>query len=132
MRTELISAITTAISTLTQFAVSSELPWDQNNLPLYRKNMKRVYVDQEYRVENVMIPVLTFDNILEDEIKTNVFVAVDAKNTPTQLDNLVTKILGTKDSLGITNFSTESDYSTDKQEDVLVLTFEFRLKQIKQ
>jgi hypothetical protein len=132
MRSELISAITTAISTLTQFAVSSELPWDQNGTPLYRKNMKRVYVDQEYRVENVLIPVLTFDNIMEDEIKTNVYLAVDAKNTPSQLDSLVTKILSTKDSLGIVNFSTESDYTADKQEDVLIYSFEFRLKQIKQ
>jgi hypothetical protein len=132
MRSELISAITTAISTLTQFAVSSELPWDQNGTPLYRKNMKRVYVDQEYRVENVMIPVLTFDNIMEDEIKTNVYLAVDAKNTPSQLNSLVTKILSTKDSLGIVNFSTESDYTADKQEDVLIYSFEFRLKQIKQ
>jgi len=94
--------------------------------------MKRVYVDQEYRVENVLIPILTFDNILEDEIKTNVYLAVDAKNTPSQLDSLVTKILSTKDSLGIVNFSTESDYTADKQEDVLIYTFEFRLKQLKQ
>jgi hypothetical protein len=45
MRTQLLSAITTAVSTLTQFAVASELPWEQNGNPLYRKNMKRIYVD---------------------------------------------------------------------------------------
>jgi hypothetical protein len=132
MRSELITQITSAISTLTQFAVSSELPWQQDGQPLYIKNKKKVYVDNDTKVESVMIPVLTFNNIMEDEIVTQAFVSVDAKNTPTQLDSLVTKILGVKDSLGIVNFSTESDYTADKQEDVLIYTFEFRLKQIKQ
>ena len=132
MRSELISQITTAISTLTQFAVSSELPWELDGSPLYIKNKKKVYVDNEYKEESTLIPVLSFDNIIQDELKTEVFLAVDAKNPPSQLDSAITKILATKDSLGIVNFATESDYTADKQEDILIYTFEFRLRQIKQ
>lgn len=132
MRTELISAITTAISTLTQFAVSSELPWDQNGTPLFRKNMKKVYVDREYKEESTLIPVLTGSaNVLQDKLKTMAYVAVDAKNPPTQLESLIVKILDAKDSTGINGFTFESDYTSEKQEDVLILNFEFRIDTIK-
>jgi hypothetical protein len=132
MRSQLISAITSATSTLTQFAVSSELPWEQAGLPLFRKNMKKIYVDKEHRKETTLIPVLDGNNVIQDDVITNVYLAVDAKNTPSQLDTAITKILGAKDSIGITNFIVESDYVADKQEDVLTYTFEFRLNTIKQ
>ena len=129
MRTQLLSAITTAISTLTQFAVSQELPWEQNGLPLFRKNMKKVYVDRTQQEETTLIPVLDGNDVFQDDLITQVYVAVDAKNTPTQLDALISKILATKSTISVVNFGLESDYTVDKQEDVLIYTFEFRLNQ---
>ena len=127
MRTELLSAITTAISTLTQFAVSQELPWSQNGTPLYLKNMKKIYVDRERQEETTLIPTLNGGEVFQDDLITEVYVAVDAKNTPSQLDALITKILGVKSTINVVNFGSESDYTVDKQEDVLIYTFEFRL-----
>ena len=127
MRTELLSAITTAISTLTQFAVSQELPWSQNGTPLYLKNMKKVYVDRAQQEETTLIPTLNGGEVFQDDLITEVYVAVDAKNTPSQLDALITKILGVKSTINVVNFGSESDYTVDKQEDVLIYTFEFRL-----
>jgi hypothetical protein len=129
MRTQLLSAITTAISTLTQFAVSQELPWEQNGLPLFRKNMKKIYVDRTQLEETTLIPVLDGNDVFQDDLITQVYVAVDAKNTPTQLDALISKILATKSTISVVNFGLESDYTVDKQEDVLIYTFEFRLNQ---
>ena len=129
MRTELKAAITTAISTLTQFAVASELPWQQNGTPLYLKNMKKVYVDLERMEETTLIPTLNGGEVFQNDSICEVYVAVDAKNQPSQLDSLITKILGAKNSTGIVNFGFESDYTLDKQEDVLIYTFEFRLNQ---
>jgi hypothetical protein len=129
MRTELLSAIVTAVSTLTQFAVSQELPWEQNGLPLFRKNMKKIYVDRTQQEETTLIPVLDGNDVFQDDLITQVFVAVDAKNTPTQLDALISKILATKSTISVVNFGLESDYTVDKQEDVLIYTFEFRLNQ---
>lgn len=126
MRAALLQTITTAISTLTQFGVSTELPWSQNNLPLYLKNLKKVYVDRERNEEDVLIPLLNADDIYEDTVVAEVYVAVDAKNPPSQLDNLITKILGAKTGLGSQYYGPESDYSQEKQEDVLIYTFEFR------
>jgi len=127
MRTELLAAITTAVSTLTQFAVSQELPWEQNGTPLYLKNMKKIYVDREKQEETMLIPTLNGGEVFQDDLISEVYVAVDAKNTPSQLDNLITKILGAKYTINLVNFGSESDYTVDKQEDVLIYTFEFRL-----
>ena len=129
MRAELLSAITTAISTLTQFAVASELPWEQGGLPLYRKNMKKIYVDRERMTETTLIPTLNGGEVFQNDLITEVYLAVDAKNPPSQLDSAISKILSTKASTGIVNFGNESDYTVDKQEDVLTYTFEFRLNQ---
>lgn len=130
MRTQLQAAITTAISTLTQFAVSQELPWEQNGTALFRKNMKKIYVDQDQVKESTLIPTLDHQNVRDDEIITRAFVSVDAKNPPSQLDLLITKILSARDNTGITNYQVASDYTVDRTEDVLVYTFEFRLNQI--
>lgn len=129
MRTQLLSAITTAISTLTQFAVSQELPWAQNGTPLYLKNMKKVYVDRERMEQTTLIPTLDGVDVFQNDLICEVYVACDGKNTPSQLDSLITKILGAKNSTGVVNFGAESDYTLDKQEDVLIYTFEFRLNQ---
>ena len=128
MRSELLSAITSAISGLNQFAVAQELPWEQNGQPLYRKNMKRIYVDRERQEQTTLIPVLSGNDVYQNDLISEVFLAVDAKNTPSQLDSVITAILNCK-NLNIINFGVESDYTVDKQEDVLIYTFEFRLNQ---
>jgi len=129
MRTELLSAITTAVSTLTQFAVSQELPWSQNGTPLYLKNMKKIYVDRERQEQTTLIPTLNGGDVYQNDLICEVFVAVDGKNPPSQLDTLITKILDTKNSISVVNFGTESDYTLSKEEDVMYYTFEFRLNQ---
>jgi hypothetical protein len=128
MRTELLSAITAAVSTLTQFAVSSELPWSQGDLPLYQKNMKRIYVDNPQVEQTTLIPTLSGIDFYRTLQISNVYVTVDAKNPPTQLNNLITKILSARDTTGVVNFGAESDYQQELTEDKLTYTFEFRLE----
>ena len=130
MRSQLISAITSATSTLTQFAVSSELPWEQNGMPLYRKNMKKLYVSPDTLTQSALIPTLDHSNILQNDTVNQVFVSVDAKNTPSQLPQLITIVLSARDRTGIVNFVTEADYAEERTEDVLTYTFEFRLSSI--
>ena len=130
MRTQLLAAITTATSTLTQFAVSQELPFEQSGTALFLKNKKRIYVDEERREQTTLIALLNATDIYQDDLITNVYLSVDAKNTPSQLDSVVSKILSAKANTGIVNFGVESDYSVDKQEDVLIYTFEFRINTI--
>ncbi len=129
MRDQLLTAITTATSTLTQFAVSQELPWSQNGTPLFRKNLKKIYVDKTYQEQTTLIATVNGGEVFQNDLITLAYVACDAKNPPSQLDNLVANVLAAKDSTGVINFGSESDYTIDKDEDVLVYTFEFRVNQ---
>jgi hypothetical protein len=130
MRTELLAALTTALTAQNQFNVSQELPWSQNGQPLYRKNMKYVYVDRDIVEQTTLIPVLSGVDVFQDDYIVNVYLAVDAKNPPSQLDTAISNILAAKNSITLVNFGFESDYTVEKDEDVLIYTFEFRMNTI--
>ena len=126
MRSQVLSAITTQISTLTQFAVSQELPWSQNAQPLFRKSMKKIYVDNANIEQSVIFPVLSGSDVFSDLYTIPVYVAVDAKNPPSQLPTLLTKILQVRDTAVITAYDKEADYAVEIYEDVQIYTFQFR------
>lgn len=130
MRTELLAVLTTALTAQNQFNVSQELPWSQNGQPLYRKNMKYVYVDRDIVEQTTLIPVLSGQDVFQDDYIVNVYLAVDAKNPPSQLDTAISNILAAKNSITLVNFGFESDYTVEKDEDVLIYTFEFRMNTI--
>jgi hypothetical protein len=127
MRSELLLELVSAISTLTQFAVSQELPWEQNGTPLYLKNKKKIYVDRDVREQTTLIPLLNGTDLYQDTLICRVYLAVDAKNPPSQLDQAISTILAAKATMGIVNMGVESDYTLEEQEDVLLYTFEFRM-----
>ena len=127
MRAELLSYLTTATSTATVKTVS-ELPWNNAGQPLYLKNMKKFYLGQEEFEQEVLIPTLPGQNdIMKNTVKVTGYFAVDAKNQPAGLSTAITTILGAKDRTGLGNFGTESDYTTEIQDDVLIYTVEYRL-----
>jgi hypothetical protein len=106
----------------------SELPWNTAGEPLYLKNMKKFYLDQEQYVESVLIPVLPGQNdVMQRTVAVTGYFAVDAKNQPSGLASALTTILAAKDRTGIANFGVESDYTTEIQDDVLIYTVEYRL-----
>jgi hypothetical protein len=127
MRTELLAYLTTATTSSTIKCVS-ELPWNTAGEPLYMKNMKKFYLDQEQRVESVMIPVLPgSDDVIQNVQRVVGYFAVDAKNQPSGLSQAITLILAGKNQTGIGNFGSESDYTTEIIGDVLVYTVEYRI-----
>jgi hypothetical protein len=126
MRTQLLSYLTTATSVAT-IKVVSELPWNTAGEPLYLKNMKKMYLDQEQRTQTTLIPTLGGDDVFQNDLTVKGYFAVDAKTLPSGLDSAITTILGAKDRTGITNFGSESDYTTEIQDDVMIYTIEYRL-----
>ena len=126
MRTELLTAITSALTTVTQFQVSTELPFSQNALPLYRKNMKRVYVDNPNVEQSVIYAVLSGSDVFSDLNTISVYVAMDAKNPPSQRDLLIAKILQARDTTNVVAYDREADYEVEIDEDVQIITFQFR------
>jgi len=126
MRTNLLSAITTAISTLTQFAVAQELPWTQAGDPLFRKNMKRVYVDTAVFEQSTILFTFEKNNVDQNLYSCNAYFTVDAKNPPSQTAQVLQKILDCKGSTGLVSFDDESDYTVETDEDRLIYTIQFR------
>jgi isopentenyl phosphate kinase len=131
MRTELLAYLTTATSTLAVKAVS-ELPWNTAGEPLYLKNMKKFYLDQEEIKETTLIPLIYGDDVFQNDLTVRGYFVVDAKNQPAGLSTAITTILSAKDKIGVTNFGAESDYTTEIQDDVIIYTVEYRLNTIKQ
>lgn len=130
MRSQLLEAITQAVATNTQFAVSQELPWQQNGTPLYLKNLKKIYVDRPRTEQTTLIATLDGVDVFSTDNICEVFVACDAKTPPSQLDSLISNILSAKYSTGLVNAGVESDMTLELQEDVLIYTFEFRLNTV--
>lgn len=127
MRSELLSYLSTATSSLTVKTVS-ELPWNTAGEPLYLKNIKKFYLDQEEYEESVLIPVLPGQgDVMQRTVSVTGYFAVDAKNQPANLTSALTTILGAKDRIGVANFGLESDYTTEIQDDVLIYTVQYRM-----
>jgi hypothetical protein len=131
MRTELLAYLTTATSSLTVKAVS-ELPWNTAGEPLYLKNMKKFYMDQDQVTQTTLIPVIYGDDVFQNDLVVKGYFAVDAKNQPSGLDTVITTLLNAKDQISVVNFGAESDYTTEILDDVIVYTIEYRLNTIKQ
>jgi len=89
--------------------------------------MKKFYLDQTQRVETTLIPTLNGADVFQRDLIVTGYFAVDAKNEPTGLSQAITTILSAKDMTGITNFGSESDYTTEIQDDVIIYTVEYRL-----
>lgn len=126
MRTSLITALTQALAN-TGIAISSELPWNSGADPLYVKNMKRIYVDQEESVNTVLISVLGGSDIMSRETRIRCYLAVDAKNQPAGLDSALNALKSTRDTGLITDtFDRFFDFTIEYQGDILIYTFEYR------
>jgi len=127
MRTQLLTYLTTATASAA-VKTSSELPWTTSGDPLYLKNMKYFYLDQEQREQSVMIPTLPGSaDILQNLLTVRGYFACDAKNAPTGLTTALNILLAAKDNISVSNFGAEADYTTEIQGDVIVYTIEYRM-----
>jgi hypothetical protein len=126
MRTNLLNAITTATSTLTQFAVSQELPWTQAGDILFIKNMKRIYVDNPVIASSTIYYTFEKNNVDLNEYTCTVYFTVDAKNPPSQTQLVLQRILDCKNKTGLISYDDESDYTVEIQEDRMIYTIQFR------
>ena len=130
MRSGILTRLQSSFTTSTVFRVSTELPWSQGDNPLYLKNLKTIYVDKPEQISSSLIDTLDYRGVDQIDQTLEVFLAVDAKNPPTQLDSAVSTILSAKDYTGVTNFINESDYTVEINNDIITYTFEFRISSV--
>ena len=125
MRDQLRTQIVTNISAYTNFSVSTELPWEQNDSPLYAQNMKVVYVGAENVQTSELIEVANAVDVFQTETLISVYVAVDAKNEPVNTQSVLS---GIRSAMTLTSvdgiISRNVDMNSVIDEDVTTYTFD--------
>jgi len=110
-------------------SVSSELPWSSAGEPLYIKNMKKVYLDEDNIDKTELFSTLDGQDVTQTETAVTAFLAVDAKTQPNDIDNVISKVLESRGAItGQT--SRECDMNTDTQADTIVYQFDFNFKTV--
>lgn len=119
MRSEILTYLTTQLKGK-GVNVSTELPWFSGTEPLYNKNMKTLYIDEEETAQEVIIPVLPPSaDVVEETTSVVAYLQVDAKNQPSNIDTIISIIKGAKDISTITSVgdrlvSVETEITSDK------------------
>jgi predicted nucleotidyltransferase len=129
IRDELLTQLNTNLSAHTAYSVSSELPFDSAGIPLYEKNMKTLYVDEDQQEVTQHVPVLNADKIMQTETTVNAYLVTDAKNQPSDIDTVIANVLVARTA--ITNIiDTNSSVETEIDDDRITYTFEYNFLKI--
>jgi len=123
------SKITTNIASNTAFKVSSELPFDSNGIPLYEKNMKTVYVDDDIESKIQLYRTLDQGEVYQTDTIVNAYLVVDAKNQPSDIDTVIASILSARDAITGTQIN-ESSVESEIEDDYITYTFEYNITKL--
>lgn len=125
MRSQLLAYLTANIAT--GFKVSQELPWSTSGMPLYNKNLKTVYLDQEQQELVDLIPLMNADAIQNRTDRVRGYLTVDAKNAPAQIDSVITTIrAATNSAANLGDYHTKTfTLETTLEGDQITYSFEY-------
>lgn len=129
IRDDLISQITTNLASYTAFNVVSDLPYDSSGQPLYQKNFKTVYIDEQEDTKTQLYRTLDQGEVFQTDTVVNAYVTVDAKNQPSDIDNVITGILNAKSVVTNTQLN-EATYETEIEDDYITYTFEYNFTNV--
>lgn len=105
-------------------SVSSELPYSSGGEPLYFKNMKTLYLDEDNIDKTELFNNLDNNDVFETTTTVTGYVSVDAKNSPSDIDTIVSDILASR--LAVSGQTVrECEMSTEIDADRLLYTFNF-------
>ena len=125
MRTELLTYLTAQLTGTIK--TSQELPFQEGTNPLYLKNPRRVYLDEPYTEEEVLLPTLGSLQINQRVTIVRWYLTVDAKNRNADLDSALTILGSAKDITTITGVYTRLfDYTVSIDNDRVIYEGEYR------
>jgi hypothetical protein len=117
--------------TLGTFSVANELPWTESGLPLYQRNQKKIYVDLTEETTDPLIATLNGFTLNTKTTSISVYFSTDAKQLPSNYDQVVTGIKGSKDIAAIEDVnSRQCDVETNYENDLLITQFTFRFTKL--
>ena len=127
MRQAIYNAI--AALNLGTYAMSTELPWDNNGQPLYLANLKRIYVDVAAIRQEEAIDTLDGQGSVDEITTIRVYFVNDAKQLPSNYDALVQSIKEARTTPDITGVIQRlCQVDTRFESDRLVTEFEFSFR----
>ena len=129
VRSDILTQLGLNLATHTNIRLSTELPWETGETPLYLQNMKTVYVDEEQIDVEQLYRTLDQSNVNSTVTTVNAYLAVDAKNQLSDINTVVSNILLARNAISSTTDSA-SDYETDTEGDVITYTFEYNFTTI--
>lgn len=125
MRQEVLEYI--QAKNLGQFTVSSEIPWTDAGTPLYIKNLRKVYVDNDNVEMEPLVTALDGLSVQQEITTVRVYFANDVKVQPPNYSDVVSEIKTVRNIDTIEGlYRRECDISTSIEQDNQVTEFEFR------
>lgn len=112
---------------LGSFTIATEVPWTETGTELYLKNLKKIYVDVDAFTTEPVITTFTGLNLNNETTVVRVYFANDAKQLPSNYDDVVAQIKAAKDIESTAGYTRrETDVSTSYNSDRLVTEIELR------
>lgn len=108
----------------TNVSVSAELPFSSAGEPLYQKNMKNVYIDEDNISKTVLFTTLDKSDVTQTDTTVTAFLAVDAKNDLSDIDTIVTSILNSRNAIAGQTVN-ECEMETEIEADIITYTFNY-------
>ena len=109
------------------YLLTEEAPWADNGVPLYIKNLKKIYVDNTEYISEPIFQTLTGQSINNELMITSIYFANDAKTIPANYDLLVTDLKNSR-NISIDGVrSREAEVTITYENDVMITEIEIRL-----
>ncbi len=110
----------------TGFSTSGRLPFDQNDIPLYLQNFKRIYVDLPQSEQEPLFQTLDGKGVVNETLTVAAYLSTDAKTIPSTYDAQVTALKGVRINNNINGYNQRlATVSTEYINDALVTTVEY-------
>ena len=109
----------------TTISTSSELPFTAGGVNLYDKNMKKLYLDNDQNQRTQLFSTIDNNDVFQQEILVNGYLTVDAKNQPSDISNVITRVVNSRFSVA-NCYVRECEVTNTYAEDRITYNFESR------
>lgn len=128
IRDDILANVTTSL-TGTSCGVSSELPWNSGDTPLYVKNMKKFYLSEAEQDITTLHNTFDLNDVYQTETTLTGYLSVDAKNQPSDINSIVSAVINSRLSVA-SNFIRECDVTSAIDNDRVNYEFNFRFVKV--
>ena len=131
MRDNILSYLTANRNDLKPLIISDNLPWIDNNGPLYHHNKKHIYVDTPQTTQNDLVDAFNQAGYVDEVTTVSVYFVIDAKQPLTNYDSIVDVIKGARLNSGTQGYVQRLvQVSSDYNADALTTTLEFSFRRL--